>query len=72
MTSQRSPVSLPLLPSVSSSAEPTRRFQRCKKWRRALEAAGIEFIDENAAGGIGVRLRIGVKLPPVRNTGKKR
>jgi hypothetical protein len=37
-----------------------------------LEAAGIEFIDENAAGGIGVRLRIGVKLPPVRNKGKKR
>jgi transcriptional regulator with XRE-family HTH domain len=37
-----------------------------QKWRRALEAAGVEFIDENAAGGIGVRLRGGVKLPPVK------
>ena len=25
--------------------------------RRALEAAGVEFIEENAAGGPGVRLR---------------
>jgi hypothetical protein len=25
--------------------------------RRALEAAGVEFIDENGGGGIGVRLK---------------
>ena len=25
--------------------------------RRALEAAGVEFIDENHKGGVGVRLR---------------
>jgi hypothetical protein len=25
--------------------------------RRALEAAGVEFIDENGGGGPGVRLR---------------
>jgi hypothetical protein len=25
--------------------------------RRALEAAGVEFIDENGGGGAGVRLR---------------
>jgi transcriptional regulator with XRE-family HTH domain len=28
-----------------------------QKWRRALEAAGIQFIDEDASGGPGVRLR---------------
>jgi hypothetical protein len=31
-----------------------------------LEAAGIEFIDESAAGGVGVRLRAGVKLSTVK------
>jgi hypothetical protein len=36
-----------------------------------LEAAGIEFIDENAAGGIGVRLRTGVRLPPVKKNRKR-
>jgi hypothetical protein len=25
--------------------------------RRALEAAGVEFIDESEGGGVGVRLR---------------
>jgi hypothetical protein len=25
--------------------------------RRALEAAGVEFIDENGSGGVGVRFR---------------
>jgi transcriptional regulator with XRE-family HTH domain len=28
------------------------------KWRRALEAAGVEFIDPTADKGPGVRLRI--------------
>jgi hypothetical protein len=37
-----------------------------QKWRRALEAAGCQFIDEDAAGGVGVRLRAGVKLPTVK------
>lgn len=27
------------------------------KWRRALETAGVEFIDETATGGPGVRLK---------------
>jgi len=31
------------------------------KWRRALEAAGIQFIDEDADGGPGVRLQRGTK-----------
>jgi hypothetical protein len=33
-----------------------------QKMRRALEAAGIQFIDEDANGGVGVRLRAGVRL----------
>ena len=33
-----------------------------QKMRRALEAAGIQFIDEDADGGVGVRLRSGVRL----------
>jgi hypothetical protein len=37
-----------------------------KKWRRALEAAGCQFIDEDANGGIGVRLRQGIKLSTVK------
>jgi transcriptional regulator with XRE-family HTH domain len=28
-----------------------------QKWRRALEAAGVQFIDEDETGGPGVRLR---------------
>jgi hypothetical protein len=28
-----------------------------QKMQRALEAAGIQFIDEDAMGGVGVRLR---------------
>jgi transcriptional regulator with XRE-family HTH domain len=27
------------------------------KWRRALERAGVQFIDEDEHGGVGVRLR---------------
>jgi hypothetical protein len=34
-----------------------------QKWRRALEAAGVRFIDEDANGGVGVRLRAGMKVP---------
>jgi transcriptional regulator with XRE-family HTH domain len=41
-----------------------------QKWRRALEAAGIEFIDESTAGGVGVRLRPGVKLSTVKRGAK--
>ena len=37
-----------------------------QKWRRALEVAGIQFIDEDAIGGVGVRLRLGVKLTTPR------
>jgi len=37
-----------------------------QKWRRALEAAGIQFIDEDTTGGIGVRLRSGVKVTTSR------
>jgi transcriptional regulator with XRE-family HTH domain len=37
-----------------------------QKWRRALEAAGVQFIDEDGTGGVGVRLRAGVKLPTVK------
>ena len=33
-----------------------------QKMLRALEAAGIQFIDEDADGGVGVRLRSGVRL----------
>jgi predicted transcriptional regulator len=33
------------------------RLGTVNKWRRALEAAGVQFIDENADGGPGVRLR---------------
>ena len=28
-----------------------------QKWRRALEAAGVQFIDEDVNGGPGLRLR---------------
>jgi hypothetical protein len=28
-----------------------------QKWRRALEAAGVQFIDADDTGGPGVRLR---------------
>lgn len=28
-----------------------------QKWRRALEQAGVEFIDETETGGPGVRLK---------------
>jgi hypothetical protein len=31
------------------------------KWRRALEAAGVQFIDEDADGGPGMRLRGTIK-----------
>ena len=31
------------------------------KWYRALEGAGVEFIDEDAERGPGVRLRLSVK-----------
>jgi hypothetical protein len=27
------------------------------KWRRALERAGVVFLDEDESGGVGVRLR---------------
>jgi hypothetical protein len=33
-----------------------------QKWTRALENAGIQFIFEDATGGVGVRLRPGVKV----------
>ena len=34
------------------------------KWRRALERAGIVFIEEDDAGGVGVRLRERRKADP--------
>lgn len=34
--------------------------------RRALEAAGVEFIDENGAGGSGVRLRTTIQMTKKR------
>ena len=33
------------------------RLGTVNKWRRALEAAGVQFIDEDADGGPGIRLR---------------
>jgi hypothetical protein len=27
------------------------------KWRRALERAGVVFIEEDESGGVGIRLR---------------
>jgi transcriptional regulator with XRE-family HTH domain len=32
-----------------------------QKWRRALEAAGVQFIDADETGGPGLRLRLGKK-----------
>jgi transcriptional regulator with XRE-family HTH domain len=60
------------------AAETVKRFEfwgsnpklgTVNKWRRALEAAGVDFIDTDAKsfeGGPGVRLRAGVKLQTVK------
>jgi len=42
------------------------KMSTVQKMQRALEAAGIQFIDEDATGGVGVRLRAGVKLPAAK------
>jgi transcriptional regulator with XRE-family HTH domain len=46
------------------------KISTLNKLRRALEAAGVQFIDEDASGGPGVRLRSGVK--PRRGAKAKR
>jgi transcriptional regulator with XRE-family HTH domain len=42
------------------------KISTVQKMQRALEAAGIQFIDEDATGGIGVRLRAGARLPTAK------
>jgi hypothetical protein len=43
-----------------------KKLATVNKWRRAIEAAGVDFIDSDQKsfeGGPGVRLRVGAKLP---------
>lgn len=50
-------ISLPTIKRMEGSAGPVRgNYETVSKVKRALEAAGIEFIAENG-GGAGVRLR---------------
>jgi transcriptional regulator with XRE-family HTH domain len=52
----RAGLSLPTLKRLEAGFGPPVSDEARKKFRRALEAAGVEFIDENG-GGPGVRLR---------------
>jgi transcriptional regulator with XRE-family HTH domain len=53
---QRAGVSLPTVKRVESGTGPRVSDQARAKLQRALEAAGIAFLDENG-GGRGVRFR---------------
>jgi transcriptional regulator with XRE-family HTH domain len=52
----RAGLSLPTVKRVEGDLGPRVSDEARNKLRRALEAAGVEFIDENG-GGPGVRLR---------------
>ena len=53
---ERSGLSLPTVKRVESGTGPRVSDEARAKLQRALEVAGIEFIDENG-GGLGVRFR---------------
>jgi transcriptional regulator with XRE-family HTH domain len=53
---QRAGLSLPTVKRVESGTGPRVSDEAQTKLQRALESAGVEFIDENG-GGAGVRLR---------------
>jgi transcriptional regulator with XRE-family HTH domain len=53
---QRAGLSLPTVKRVESGTGPRVSDEAQTKLQRALESAGVEFIDENG-GGPGVRLR---------------
>ena len=53
---QRAGLSLPTVKRVESGTGPRVSDEAQNKLQRALESAGVEFIDENG-GGPGVRLR---------------
>jgi transcriptional regulator with XRE-family HTH domain len=52
----RAGLSLPTVKRVEAGTGPRVSDEARSKLRRALEAAGVEFIDENG-GGLGVRFR---------------
>jgi hypothetical protein len=45
------------------------KMSAVQKLQRALEAAGIQFIDKDATGGVGVRLRTDARLPAPKKKG---
>ena len=53
---KRAGLSLPTVKRVETETGPRVSDQAREKLQRALESAGVEFIDENG-GGSGVRLR---------------
>jgi transcriptional regulator with XRE-family HTH domain len=52
----RAGLSLPTVKRLEGGFGPRVSDEACAKLQRAIEAAGIEFIDENG-GGLGVRFR---------------
>ena len=55
---ENSAVAVSTVRRMEASSGPVRGYsENVWKVQRALEAAGIEFIDENDSGGVGVRLK---------------